>query len=88
MIRGIDELRPEAYYDALAYRALRRELHELLSRLVLRLLPVPGSPAEKMRPLGRGQEAFAMLERIPADEMSPSALMVAVQAMRQALGGA
>ncbi len=86
VIRWIDELRPDAYYDALAYRALRRELHELLSRLVLRLLPVSGSAQKKLESLGPGREAFAQLERIPPDQLGPAALMVVVQDMRQALG--
>jgi len=86
VIRWIDELRPEAYYDALAYRALRRELHELLSRLVLHLLPVPGTAGEKLDSLGPGREAFAQLERLPQDQLTPSALMVVVQEMRLALG--
>ncbi|HKK71886.1 MAG TPA: NAD-glutamate dehydrogenase domain-containing protein [Candidatus Krumholzibacteria bacterium] len=86
VIRWIDELRPDAYYDALAYRALRRELHELLSRLVLRLLPVSGSAQKKLESLGPGREAFAQLERIPPEQLGPAALMVVVQDMRQALG--
>jgi glutamate dehydrogenase len=86
VIRRIDELRPAAYYDALAYRVLRRELHELLSRLVLHLLPVKGSAQDKLASLGRGREAFAHLERINAEELTPAALLVVVRDMRQALG--
>ena len=86
VIRWIDELRPSAYYDALAYRALRRELHELLSRLVLHLLPVPGSAHEKLDSLGAGRDAFAQLERIPPEQLGPAALFVVVRDMRQALG--
>lgn len=86
VIHRIDELRPAAYYDALAYRVLRRELHELLSRLVLHLLPVKGSAKEKLASLGAGREAFAQLERITAEELTPAALLVVVRDIRQALG--
>ena len=89
ILHWIDELRPTAYYDALAYRALRRELHELLSQIVLKLLPVPGSAAEKLASLGpAGQTAFERLERLGPDERSPAALMVVASEVRTALGRA
>ncbi len=84
-MRWIDELRPRAYYDALAYQALRRQLHDLLSEMVLRLSGREGSVEERLASFPALEAALDQLDRIPSDSLGPAALMVIVQQIRQAL---
>lgn len=86
ILRWIEEIRPSSYYDALAYRDLRRQLHDLLSELVLMLLERDGSVEERLQAFPAVSRALAEFERIPAEQMGPSALMVMAQEIRQALG--
>ncbi len=85
LIRWIDDQQPDAYYDALAYRSLRRQLDRLLQQLVLKLTGMPGTPGEKLERLG-GSSTFVDPETIPDDQLGPAALMVIAAQMRQGFG--
>jgi NAD-specific glutamate dehydrogenase len=83
LIRWIDDQQPDAYYDALAYRSLRRELDHLLQQLVLKLVRKTGTPAEKLAELGGADFAG---DAIQPDQLGPAALMVLAGQMRQRFG--
>jgi NAD-specific glutamate dehydrogenase len=85
LIRWIDEQQPDAYYDALAYRSLRRELDRLLQQLVLKLIGKPGDAEARLAGLqddGRPLPA----DRVPEDQLGPAALMVVARQLRQRFG--
>lgn len=85
LIRWIDDQQPEAYYDALAYRSLRRQLDHLLQQLVLKLSSMPGKPEAKLRELG-GEGISLDPASIPEDQLGPAALMVFASQIRQGFG--
>jgi len=85
LIRWIDEQHPDAYYDALAYRSLRRQLDHLLQELVLKLVGQPGTPQEKLARLGEGSPE-ADPTAIPDEQLGPAALMVVASRMRRSFG--
>jgi len=85
LIRWIDDQQPDAYYDALAYRSLRRQLDHLLQQLVLKLIAMPGTPAEKLDQFGAAARAPDPAT-IGEDQLGPAALMVLAGQMRQAFG--
>ena len=86
VLRWIEEKRPDSYYDALAYRSLRRQLHDLLSELALVLVEEEGSVEERLRAFPALERALSQFERISADQLGPSSLLVLAQGIRQALG--
>lgn len=85
LIRWIDEQQPDAYYDALAYRSLRRQLDHLLQELVLKLVGQPGPPEEKLARISENVPG-ADPQAIPDEQLGPAALMVVASRMRQRFG--
>jgi NAD-specific glutamate dehydrogenase len=85
VIRKIEDMRGEAYYEALALKAQRRELGELLRSLVIALKDVKGDADAKLASLGDGARAFSDLSSIPAEDFGPAALMVSIDRIRAVL---
>ena len=85
VIRKIEEMRGEAYYDALALKAQKREMSELLRSLVIALRDVKGDADTKLASLGEGCRVFADLSSIPAEDFGPAALMVSIDRIRAVL---
>jgi len=82
VIRKIEDMRGEDYYDALALKAQRVELAELLRMLVIRLRSVKGDAETKLAALGDGAAVFRELASISGDDFGPAALMVCIDRIR------
>jgi NAD-specific glutamate dehydrogenase len=85
-VEAIDARSPEGRYESLALKALRRELLDLVARLVRRLGEVRGDAQTKLASLGdAGREALEPLQSLEAEEVGPASLLVALERVRSLL---
>jgi NAD-specific glutamate dehydrogenase len=84
-IEAIDTKPQGSYYESLALKAMRRDLLQLVERLVTKLGTVKGDDDFRLDQLGEGRRALDELSRIEPAELGPASLLVAVERIRSVL---
>jgi glutamate dehydrogenase len=84
-VEAIDTKPQGSYYESLALKAMRRDLLELVERLVVKLGPLKGDDEARLEQLGEGRRALEELSHIEPDELGPASLLVSVERIRSVL---